>query len=351
LERLRIFYQDKAQDRIFATMQVPSKALAGFAAKHPPGVCSCPDLKERVEYWDEFLHERLAVHDDSIPAAYLSEMDQGLYGGIVGGKVQFLSHPEKGAMSSMVWPILQDWSGFRQLSIDHESEWYQLYLRELELFREKAYGRFGISHLILINGLNFVFELFGASRTYLELYDNPEMVRQAIGFSYRLNLDVQQTFFECVGLLDGGTCSNMGEWLPGHIVSESVDPFHMTSVRCFEKWGREPAEHMLQTFDGGIVHIHANGRHLLEAVSSLGGLKMIFALDDRCFPSSFSIVREIKQRIGSVPLVVNAEYTEFNDALHAHRLPGGLLFKVKNVPSSDDANRCMERVQSYRIWS
>jgi hypothetical protein len=127
-----------------------------------------------------------------------------------------------------------------------------------------------------------------------------------------------------------------------------VDPFHMTSVRCFEQWGREPVERMLQTFDGGIVHIHGNGRHLLEAVSSLRGLKMLWAADDRGFPSAFSIAGEIKKRIGSVPLVVNAEFPEFSDALEKHRLPGGVLFKVKNVPSSDDANRCMERVRTYR---
>jgi hypothetical protein len=48
--------------------------------------------------------------------------------------------------------------------------------------------------------------------------------------------------------------------MPGRIVSESLGPFHMTSVAYFEKWGREPAERILGTFDGGVIHIHGNGR-------------------------------------------------------------------------------------------
>ena len=148
-----------------------------------------------MAFWDELLAERAAIHDDSIPSAYLSEMDQGLYGGIVGGKVQFMAHPENGWISSMVPPILEDWEGFPRLTIDQQSPWYRFYLQELELFREASHGKFGISHFILIDGLNFVFELFGATQTYLELVDHPEKVREAIEFAYRLNVDVQRTFF------------------------------------------------------------------------------------------------------------------------------------------------------------
>ena len=66
--------------------------------------------------------------------------------------------------------------------------------------------------------------------------------------------------------------SNFAQWVPGRIVSESIDPYHMTSVDYFEQWGREPAERILRHFDGGVIHIHGNGRHLLEAAATLQGL-------------------------------------------------------------------------------
>ena len=349
LERLRALYIERPQDRIFARLEVETNALRKFAAKFPPGYTDCPDLKQRVMFWDELLAERAAIHDDSIPSAYLSEVDQGLYGGIVGGKVQFMANPENGWISSMVPPILEDWEGFPKLVIDHQSSWYRFYLQELELFREASRGKFGISHFILIDGLNFVFELFGATRTYLELLDRPEQVRKAIEFAYRLNVEVQQTFFEYAPLVAGGTCSNMVEWIPGRIVSESVDPFHMTSVDYFEEWGREPVERILAAFDGGVLHIHGNGRHLLEAVSTLRGLKAISLADDLHFVPAFSILRRLRRRLGDLPVVVRVEFPEFAAALQSHQLEGGVLYKVQRVPDMDTANRVMDQVRGYTV--
>jgi len=347
LERLRELYTKRPQNRIFARMEVETNALRKFAAKYPPGYTECPDLAERAAFWDELLAERAAIHDDSVPSAYLSEMDQGLYGGTVGGKVQFMAHPENGWISSMLPPLLRDWDGLRALAVDQQSWWYRFYLTELDLFRQAAQGKFGISHFILIDGLNFVFELFGATQTYLELMDNPEKVREAIEFAYQLNVQVQRTFFEHAPMLNGGTYSNMVEWIPGRIVSESVDPFHMTSVDCFEQWGREPVERILAAFDGGVLHIHGNGRHLLDAVSTVRGLKAVFLADDLHFASAFSILPMLRRRLGNLPVVLNVEFPDFLAALQSHQLEGGVLYKVQHVPDVETANRTMEQVREY----
>jgi hypothetical protein len=349
LERLRGLCEKRLQDRILACMEVPTQALRRFAESYPEGPTHCPDLEERVAFWDSLLAERAALFDDSVAAAYLSELDQGLYGGIVGGEVRYMAHPENGWISSMVPPIFKDWSQLESLSIDHNSDVYQLYLRELRCFRDPARGKFGISHFILIDSLNFVFELFGGTRTYLELFDHPDYVRQAVEFAYRLNLDVQQTFFNEIPLLEGGTCSNMVQWIPGRIISESVDPFHMTTVEYFERWGREPVERIFAAFDGGVLHIHGNGRHLLEAVSSLRGLKAVFLGDDKGIPTAFSVLAELKRRTRDLPLVVQAHFPDFVAALDTHRLPGGVFYKVLDVPDSDTANRLMDRVRAYQV--
>ncbi len=349
LERLRDFYDHRPQDKIYARMEVPNEALKRFGEQYSHGPTTSPDLDERVAFWDALLAERMTIRDDSIPAAYLSELDQGVYGGIVGGEVRFMAHPENGWISSMVPPICRDWADFEKLAINQQSSWFQFYRRELEKFRRGAEGKFGISHFILIDSLNFVFELFGGSRTYLELIDNPERVRKAVDFAYQLNVEVQRTFFEGIPLLAGGTCSNMVEWIPGRIVSESVDPFHMTSVEYFENWGREPVERILATFDGGVLHIHANGRHLLKAVSTLRGLKALFLGDDKDFPSAFSVLADLKQRVGNLPLVLQVEFPDFLGAVEAHRLSGGVMYKVSGVPNPDVANRLMDRVRDYRL--
>jgi len=349
LNRLRSLWERRAADRVFAAFSIPSKTMADFAERRPAGFCDYPDPADRIEFWDRLLQETRTLEDDSIPSAYLSEFDQGLYGGVLGGDVRFLCDPETGWISSMVPPLLDDWSGFESLAFSESHPWFQRYLRQLRVFTERARGRFGVSHLILIDGLNFVFELVGATQTYISLLECPEMVREAIDFAFDLNVKIQNVFFNAVQASSEGTFSNMAQWLPGRIVSESIDPFHMTSVKDFETWGREPAQRIFDEFDGGVLHIHGNGRHLLEAACSLRGLKAIYVGDDRGFPRAFDVLDELRARAGDVPLVVQAAFHEFAERLDQHALPGGVLCHIKGAESIDSANRCMEKVRSYRV--
>lgn len=348
IARLRRLYARKATDRAFASFELPSPALAEFARRYPHGFCEYPDLEQRVDFWRRRLAERAALEDDSIPSAYLSEMDQGLYGGLFGGRVQFMAHPENGWISSMVAPLLADFAEFDRLAFDSHHEWFQRYLRQLHAFVAAARGKFGVSHFILINGLNFVFELVGATQTYLSLDERPDWVRQAIEAAFHLNRAIQRWFFERVGLFKGGTFSNMVEWIPGRIVSESIDPFHMTSVGYFEEWGRPVVERIFAEFDGGVIHIHGNGRHLLEAASTLRGLKAIFLGDDKGFPLAFDVLEELRRRSGDVPLVVQTDLPRFVAALDGDGLIGGVHYKVSGAASADEVNRLMDRVRQSR---
>jgi len=348
LDRLRALYEDRDQSIALAVMQVPSPTLRKLSENAVSGYCGYPDPSDRASFWDELLSERKDVFDDSIPRCHLSEMDQGLYGGLVGGEVRFLLDPKTGWVSSMVAPILKDLSEIDRLSFSHDSEWFKRYVKQMRVFVEASRGKFGIDHFILINGLNFVFELIGATDTYMALIDRPDEVQKAIDFAYQLNLTVQNAFFEHVPLLEGGTCSDMVQWIPGRVITESVDPFHMASVDCFEKWGRITLERIFSQFDGGVTHIHGNGRHLLEAVSSVKGLKAIYLGNDKGFAPAFDVLADLKKEVGDMPLVVPVSFNEFSEALADKRITGGVHYVVDSVPDIDTANRCMEELRNYR---
>jgi hypothetical protein len=347
--RLSRLYQRQAADQIFATFKMPHPALDEFARTYGDGPCGYPDPATRVAFWERLLAARADVEDDSIPAAYLSEMDQGLYGGMVGGEVRFMAHPENGWISSMVAPLLKDWSQFDRLRLDPGHRWFERYRDQLRIFAEGAAGKFALSHFILIDGLNFVFELLGATQTYMSLDERPEMVRRAVEFAFEVNVAVQQAFFDHAPLLEGGTASNMAQWIPGRIVSESMDPVHMTSVAYFETWGREPAQRIFDRFDGGVLHIHGNGRHLFEAVSTLRRLNAIYLGDDKGFPEAFDVLDQIRARTQDIPLVLAVDYPRFVDKLNRHELVGGVFYKVADAPDAATANRLMEKVRAYRV--
>jgi hypothetical protein len=349
IARLRLLYRREARDRIFATMSVPTRAVAEFQQRYPGPDCDYPEPADRASFWDGLFRERAVVQDDSLPCAYLSEFDQGLYGGLLGGDVRFMCHPENGWISSMVPPLLSDWPAFDRLQFDTSHPWWKRYLNQMRVFVEAGAGKWGISHFILIDALNFVFELVGATEAYLGVKDRPETVRQAIDFAYELNVAVQEAFFDNVPAFDGGTFSNFAQWLPGRIVSESLDPYHMTSVDFFEQWGREPAERIMKHFDGGVIHLHGNGRHLFEAAASLERLIAILMLDDVGYPPAIEEITALRDRCSDVPLSCFVSYEQFVRRLEQNALPGGVMYQVTGVPDADAANRLMEKVRAYRV--
>ena len=97
----------------------------------------------------------------------------------------------------------------------------------------------------------------------------------------------------------------------------------MTSPDYFEEWGRENIEKIFAHFDGGVLHIHVNGRHLFESIRSIRGLKAVFLGDDAGYPPAFKVLDTIKNTLGDIPVMAMAEYQDFCDKLENHKIPGG----------------------------
>ncbi len=348
LERLSAFYDRGAQDRIFAKMNVPVPALDAYSASTKAGLVDYPDPRERIAFWDAYCSVGADLADDSIPCAYLSECDQGLYGALVGAKdVRYLNDPSWGWVSSMTLPFVGDLSEIASLTLDEDGPWARRYDEQLRVFAKGAAGRFGISHFTLINGMNFLVELRGATNAYLDLVDDPEEVRRVFDFADRVNTWVHRRFFEVVGLLEGGTCSNLAQWLPGRSLGESIDPFHLASPALCEEWGREPVERIFARFDGGIVHLHSNGHHLLEGATTLKGLRLIVFGDEPFNPPVYLKLDELARRRGDVPIWLAYPFDAFAPALEAKTLPRNVFYNVTGVPDRATANDLMEAVKAY----
>jgi len=350
-ERLRPLYERRAQDRIFARIAVPhpSPTLDAFRAAHAAGECPYPDPAERAEFWARLLAERPRVEDDALPGCYLTEMDQGVYGGVLGGDVRWLCNPDTGWISSMVPRLLDDPAGIPGLRFDPAHPFMRRYTRQVECFERAARGRYGVCSLVVCSGLHFLYELVGATESYRLCLEEPGLAREGIALGQAVCAAVQDAFFARVPLLAGGTVSLNFGWIPGRVVMESVDAFHMARVDFFEAWGRPNLERMLARYDGGELHIHGNGRHLVEALASVKGLKALIVSDDTGYAPAFEVLADIRRRAGDLPLGVVVGWGPFCEALERHALPGGVLYHVWGAPGVDEANRLMERVRAYRV--
>lgn len=334
---------------IFVVFNPPSNSIKRFAKHYANEYVTYPDPFERIKFWRRYLIEKIEIEDDSIPSAYLSEFDQGLYGAIIGGKINFLADPDSGWISSMIKPFFNEITEFTSIPLSADTEWYSRYLTQLKIYIEHSENKFGISHFILIDSLNFVFELVGATKTYLSLFEYPEKVKEAIDFAYELNVKIHNDFFSLIPTYKGGTFSNFAHWLPGRVISESLDPFHLTSVDYFEEWGREPVEKIISQYDGSVIHIHSNGRHLLNAVSSIKNLKAIYLVDERGAPPAFEVLDDLKKETIKIPIILNTTDNKFIDKLNKHQLAGGVLYIVETEKDAKEINYIMKKVKKYRI--
>jgi len=352
ISRLSELYSGEGKDRIYAVMNVPNPALNKYSKQTSGGEVSYPNLDERISFWNSYCSHYADLNDDSIPCSYLTELDEGLYGGLLGGEVRFLNFPESGWLSSMTVPFWEDLSHAMKLTLPKPGNlWYDRMMHQMKMFGLASKGKYGCSHLICIDVLNLLFELRGGSNAYVDVIEEPEVTRMVFDFSVELNRMVQDAYFNTVGLFEGGTISNLLQWIPGRILSESVDPYHMTGQNMFEEAGREYIERLMSYYDGAAVHIHANAYgHILPYVSTLKNLKAIALLDDPYNPRAIDSLGTLILQCGSIPLVyVTIKFCEFLDKLKKHQLPGNVLYYVSETPSVDEANRAMDAVRLYRV--
>ena len=351
IARLTDLYTGKGLDKIYAKMHIPNPILEKSKREYKGGRSEYPDIEERIAFWDNTLSIYSDLEDDSIPSAYLSEFDQGLYGALVGAEIRFLYNASRGTIASMVSPFVEDLDEVGDFKPDAENIWFKRYVKQVKLYADRAKNKFGVSHFILIDGLNFLMELRGGTNVYYDIVDVPEKVRFVMDFALKLNEWVVNHFFDITGLVNGGTCSNFVQWIPGRVVSESVDPFHLASVDTFEEWGREPVQRMFDKYDGGIVHLHSNGHHLMENVSTLRGLKCIVLLDEE-FGTPVFVYKKLEQlnmKRGKIPLHVSIPYDVFADRLAKRELLTNVFYNVLNVPDMNCANKTMAEVKKYKI--
>ena len=361
-ERLSLLWSRKAQDKIFAHMSVPTKTLTEFAANNVDGTTTYPDPKERIKFWDSYLSEMADLEDDSLPIAYLSEFDQGVYAGALGAPMSYMMHKNVGWVSSMCPPILDDLAHLDEFIAKHVGflpgndgpvrlpalpGTIKLMDEQVKIFADGARGKFGIAPFIVIDSMNFVSELRGATSSFEDTFDYPEQTKRLMDFAYDLNVFIQSRVQQATDTFMGGSFVNMGTWAPGNPILFSVDAYHLARPDFYYEWGEPHLQRLLDHFGGGLLHIHSNGRHLIEHVNSLRGLVCIYLLNEDWSIRAYDELDRMKSLAGDVPILIDCRADEFERDMDAGKLPGNVLYKVTNLPSTNEANRLMGKVRKY----
>lgn len=349
VERLRIFWARELNDGILAKMNVPNPELKRYlSSDRRIGEVGYPPVEDRIRFWDAHLQVQRDVEDDAVPVAYMTQFDEGLYGAVLGGHIQFLRDPDTGWISSMCPPFLRNLHEIETLSYSEKHPWIQEMQRVYRRMAEYAHERFGMSKVITIDGLNFVVEARGAAQAYLDLQGHPDRVRRLMDFALDYNTwlgDLQDAILD--EYYDSAFSYFLG-WVPNRALPISVDAYHMCQPSVYREIGEEYIEQLVAHFGGGVLHLHANGRQLLPYVKRMKGLLGCMMGNDRGFEPAYALIGTFRQEAGELPLIVNAPWEWFQTELDRRGLPTGVFYLVDDVPSVEVANRTMEKVRRYR---
>ncbi len=83
--------------------------------------------------------------------------------------------------TSWVKPFVEDWSEHPKLSIDPENYWWKLYLEILRHSSKEGQNKWVTTFPDLHTGIDGLSAIRGPKRLLIDLLENPEAVKQAMG--------------------------------------------------------------------------------------------------------------------------------------------------------------------------
>lgn len=161
------------------------------------------------------------------------------------------------------------------------SEWSQKMDEILAVAAAAAGDRIGVRQLHLRGIIDMLAAYFGEERLCLNLYDCGKSLKQLSEKFTDLYCKVAQRGLTYRKPWQGGFVSSWGLFAPGKLLDYQVDASNMLSSQMYERYFLKFDERIMDAFDYSLVHIHASGIHILEAILKLDRLRTIEISLDR----------------------------------------------------------------------
>jgi len=345
--RLDELYSGKGKNKIYASIfQKGYHRINTTSTYDKDGkvIYSEPDDSNYISFLNK-CNAFSEMDDDSFPYYYLNDFDEAIYAVLFGARSVFSDMGDR--VSSISYPFILDYDEVKNFKLNENHLWIQRLKCRLEYCARHLKGIIGISDFINISGLNFAVAIRGATEAYMAVIEEPEKMKCVINFSVDLNIWLREIFYNIIGLQNGGSYI-FNQWFPGKIINESVDAYHMTSADTFDEYGKDSLEKIFTHFDGGVLHLHGNGRHLLKSVSALKGLKLLNLGDDEPFPRAHDVLDDLSEKRGKVPIHLSIPYDVFIKRFKANDLPGNILYSIYEIPDNIDKQTLIDEIRAYK---
>jgi len=169
-----------------------------------------------------------------------------------------------------IWfePFMQDDEDPEQrapLRFDPENRWWKIHEATLRECAQLASGRYMVGCPDLIENLDILISLRGASRVLTDLIDRPEWVHTKLREINRVYFDVYDRVYEIIRQPDAGAAFEAYKlWGPGRTAKVQCDAAAMLSPAMFREFVVPPLREQCGRLDFTMYHLdgHEQFRHL-----------------------------------------------------------------------------------------
>jgi len=200
--------------------------------------------------------------------------------------------------------------------------------------------------MITIDGMNFIDCVRGGD-AYTDVYDNPKAILEMMDFASDLNVRLVREQRKLIPTYRGGRFNFYQIWTPGETIFISVDAYGQCGAEVFERFGRKYVQRLVNEFGGGWLHVHSDAMRLLPNYATLQNIVAIGLEDWIKPPRAMDHLEEIRETLGTTPLMLNISREELEARMADRTLPGNALYWVNGVTTSEEANRIAESAHEY----
>jgi len=277
---------------------------------------------------------------------------EAIYTTMLGANIEFIGDGSFTSSRSHP-PIIEDENDLYKLVIDEQNAWVRNFSQSAEYFAREAGGNFPLLYWITFDAMNLAVELMGATKAYLMLYENEELLRKICEFGVDYNLwfyELQKKIFE------KNNREAFGDDELYDIYDHtwySVDAYTICKPEVYDSMGIEYHQRLIETVGGGMMHTHSIGlNRLLPKIAKLKGLGYLqIGRDvDRTHKEFVSMdqLERIREITGDIPLMIEVSKEEFQEGVRRKTLPTGVLYTCVDIENIEEANKLAYIAKTYR---
>lgn len=357
-ERLYRFYSGQLGDEILATLDYPCPELCQEPIVVPQAddetVCErealpLRDLPLLLAMYRRRARAAFENPDDSLLTVIpVVDFEGAIETAMLGGRARWMG-TRLHTWGEPAEPLISNYEEFHWRLPEESNEWLQRYLECYRYMVRHANNDFALAFSAEFTGLNLVVQLRGAEEAYLDLYDCPDDVQRLLQYSYDLMLYLYARVEEIVGAYNLALYGNhsLSEYRVDHQPNHSVDAYSICRPGTLRQFGMSQIARFIRAVGGGNLHIHQNGRHVIEEVVEIPGWREVRFTDGPGWPLSFDMRWELRRRLRDIPMVIRCTEMQFMKGMQERDLPCNTRY-VLSVASLEEAKRVMDRVHAYR---